>query len=138
MLGWIILALGHLFGYEFVSADLREQVHVLQDYDDGLQNAAESQLSAKVIQCWAHASKAIWAKIVSLFAEESRQAVYDDVVKLHYRTCNEFFHYQLKLFYIKYADFPEFKNYMSATYDRDGAKCTWHLGESLLSQCNVT
>ena len=70
-----------------------------------VQNAAQNALAAKVIQCWAHVSKAMWAKIILLFEEESRQIVYDDIVKLHNRTCNVFFHYHLKLFYKKYSVF---------------------------------
>jgi hypothetical protein len=130
MLNWFTLALHMLFGFPIVPS-VAEEVYLLQDYDDGLQNAAQNALAAKVIQCWAHVSKAMWAKIIQLFEEESRQIVYDDIVKLHNRTCNVFFHYHLKLFYKKYSVCPDFKNYVLGTYDRNGAKCTWHLGECL-------
>ena len=130
MLNWFTLALNMLFGFPIVPS-VAEEVYLLQDYDDGLQNAAQNALAAKVIQCWAHVSKAMWAKIIQLFEEESRQIVYDDIVKLHNRTCNVFFHYHLKLFYKKCSECPDFKNYVLSTYDRNGAKCTWHLGECL-------
>lgn len=98
MLNWFTLALHMLFGFPIVPS-VAEEVYLLQDYDDGLQNAAQNALAAKVIQCWAHVSKAMWAKLIQLFEEESRQIVYDDIVKLHNRTCNVFFPYHLKLFY---------------------------------------
>ena len=111
--------------------------YMMQDHADSLRNAAIDRLQYKALECWAHAAKAIHAKIVSFFEESSVAQVYSDLRALHNRTVDSHFKFQLSLFYKKYSHVPLFVDYLKKTYDCSGKRATWHLGNSQILSCQI-